>query len=298
MTDSLSSRTLDSFSTAIESALGAILPPPTTRLNQALRYSVLNGGKRLRPFFVCATSQLYDVAPDQALKVGAALELIHVYSLVHDDLPCMDNADLRRGKPSCHKAFGEATATLVGDALIPLAFQTLASLEVSPEIRLELIEGLSRTIGSEGLVAGQMRDLNQEEWPRTFGGLLELQYLKTGILFGFATEAGAILGNASMAERQALKSFGILFGQAFQMKDDWLDGYSQEDIIGKPCNQDAEKFTFLTLLGPNVLRDKIDLTFEEAVRELERFGEKAAPLRKAALGMLGEARQNYQFLQT
>lgn len=281
------SDTLHSFAQNIENVLDNILPPPSTRLHQAMRYSVLGSGKRLRPFFVSAAAQLYDVAPHTALKVGAALELIHVYSLVHDDLPCMDNADLRRGKPSCHKAYGEASATLVGDALIPLAFQTLASLDIPSENRLQLIEGLSHTIGSEGLVAGQMRDLNEEEWPRTFEGLLELQYLKTSILFGFSAEAGAILGNASMAERQALKSFGILFGQAFQMRDDWLDGHGHEDITGKPCGQDADKFTFLTLLGPEVLQETIDLTIAEAVRELERFGEKAAPLKEAALGVLG-----------
>lgn len=274
------------FAKDIENTLETILPPPTTRLHQAMRYSVLGGGKRLRPFFVWGASQLYDVPPKEALKVGAALELIHVYSLVHDDLPCMDNADLRRGKRSCHKAFGEATATLVGDALIPLAFQTLSSLDVAPEIRLELIEGLGRTIGPQGLVAGQMRDLDQEDWPQTFEGLLELQYLKTGILFGFALEAGAILGKASALERQSLQSFGTLFGQAFQMMDDWLDGHGHVEFIGKPCGMDAEKFTFLTLFGPEGLYEKIELTIGEAVQELAFFGEKAAPLKEAALSVL------------
>ena len=279
---------LQSFCKDIETVLEAILPPPTTRLHQAMGYSVLGGGKRLRSFFVWAGSQLYDVPPEQALKAAAAVELIHAYSLVHDDLPCMDNADLRRGKPSCHKAFGEATATLVGDALIPLAFQTLSSLEVSPEIRLELLEGLARTIGSEGLVAGQMRDLNQEDWPRTYEGLLELQYLKTGILFGFAAEVGAILGNAPIAERQALRSYGILFGQGFQMMDDWLDSHGQEDVIGKPCGQDTDKFTFLSLLGPDHLHEKIEHAIGEALRELAPFGEKAVSLREAALSVLGQ----------
>jgi farnesyl diphosphate synthase len=248
-----------------------------------MRYSVLGGGKRLRPFLVWASSQLYERTPEVALKVGAALEFVHVYSLVHDDLPCMDNADVRRGQPSCHKAFGEATATLVGDALSPLAFQTLASLNVPPETRLTLIEGLGRVMGSEGLVAGQMQDLDQDDWPRTMEGLLELQYLKTGTLFGFAAEAGAILGQAPAYERQALKTFGLLFGQAFQMKDDWLDGHGQEEKIGKPCGQDTEKFTFLTLLGPDLLREKIELTMGEALRALEPFGDKATPLKEVAL---------------
>lgn len=280
--------TLLSFRKDIEATLETILPSPTTRLHKAMRYSVLGGGKRLRSFFVWAGSQLYDVPSDQALKTATAFELIHAYSLVHDDLPCMDDADLRRGKPSCHKAFGEATATLVGDALIPLAFQTLSSLDMDSKIRLDLIDGLSRTIGSEGLVAGQMRDLDQEDWLRTFEGLQELQYLKTGVLFGFATEAGAILGNAPASERQALKSYGTLFGQAFQMMDDWLDGHGQEDVIGKPCGQDADKFTFLTLLGPDRLHEKIASTIEEALQELEPFGEKAGLLRKAALSVLGQ----------
>lgn len=281
---------LQSFSRDIETTLETILPPPTTRLHEAMEYSVLGSGKRLRSFFVWAGSQLYNVPPEQALKAAAAFELIHSYSLVHDDLPCMDDAALRRGKPSCHKAFGEATATLVGDALIPLAFQTLSSLEVAPEVRLELIEGLGRTIGSEGLVAGQMRDLDQEEWPRTFEGLLELQYLKTGILFGFAAEAGAILGKASLSERQALKTYGILFGQAFQMMDDWLDGYGKEETLGKPCGQDADKFTFLSLLGPDRLHEKIEGIIAEAIRELAPFGEKAAPLREAALSVLEQGK--------
>ena len=283
-------KTLESFSKEIETVLEALLPPPTTRLHQAMRYSVLGGGKRLRSFFAWAGSQLYDVPPAQALKTAAVLEIIHSYSLVHDDLPCMDNADFRRGKPSCHTAFGDATATLVGDALIPLAFQTLSSLGVTSEIRLELIEGLAHTIGSLGLVAGQMRDLGQEDWPRTFEGLLELQYLKTGILFGFAAEAGAILGNASTLERQGLKSYGILFGQSFQMMDDWLDGHGQEDIIGKPCGMDADKFTFLSLLGPDLLHEKIEWTIAEAIRELAPFGERAAYLREAALSVLEQGK--------
>lgn len=282
--------TLKSFCKDIEVVLETILPPPTTRLHEAMRYSVLGNGKRLRPFFVWASSQLYDVAPENALKVGAALELIQSYSLVHDDLPCMDNADFRRGKPSCHKAFGESTATLVGDALIPLAFQTLSSLKADPKVRLALIEGLGQAIGSAGLVAGQMRDLDQEEWPRTFEGLLELQYLKTGILFGFAAEAGAILGKASLSEQQVLKSYGVLFGQAFQMRDDWLDSHGQEYTLGKPCGQDADKFTFLSLLGPDVLREKIELTIGEALRELALFGGRAASLKEAALYVLAQGK--------
>lgn len=279
---------LETFSEQIETVLENLLPPPTTRLHEAMRYSVLGGGKRLRSFFVWSSSQLYDVTPEQALKAAAALEFIQSYSLVHDDLPCMDNADLRRGKPSCHKAFGEATATLVGDALIPLAFQTLASLDVAPEIRLELIKSLGHTIGSEGLVAGQMMDLDQEEWSRTFEGLLNLQFLKTGVLFGCAMQAGAILGRASAVERNALKAYGMLFGQAFQMMDDWLDGHGEEAVLGKPAGQDVDKFTFLTLLGPDLLYEEVQLAITEAIRKLEPFGDRAVLLKEAALYVLSQ----------
>lgn len=281
---------LQAFSIDIEKTLEDILPPPTTKLHEAMRYSVLGGGKRLRSFFVWASSGLFNVLPMQALQTAAAFELIQSYSLVHDDLPCMDNADVRRGKPSCHKVYGEASATLVGDALIPLAFQVLASLDVAPEIRLELIQGLSRTIGSEGLVAGQMMDLGQEEWPRTYEGLLELERLKTGVLFEFALEAGAILGRASLEERQALKTYGRLFGQAFQMMDDWLDGCGQEETLGKPCGQDVDKFTCLHFLGSERLYETIEATVAEAIQSLGPIGERAASLKEAAFYMLSQGR--------
>ena len=266
-----------------------ILPPPTTRLHEAVRYSVLGGGKRLRSYFTWVSSQLFAVAPSDALKTAAAIELIHAYSLVHDDLPCMDNADLRRGKPSCHKAFGEATATLIGDALIPLAFQTLASLNVSPEVRLELIQELGQVIGSQGLVAGQMMDLGQEGPRSTLEDLLEQQRFKTGVLFGFAAEAGAILGNALPHERAALRSYGLLFGKAFQMKDDWLDGCGDEKITGKPCGQDVEKFTFLTLLGPTPLKEKAEAAIQEALAALSPFEGRDHFLKEAAVCILDRA---------
>lgn len=267
----------------VEDALDRLLPPLTTRLHEAMRYSVLGGGKRLRSYFTWASSHLFDVPSQDALQTAAIIELIHAYSLVHDDLPCMDNADMRRGKPSCHKVFGEATAILVGDALIPLSFQTIASLDVSPEVRLALIEKLGQVIGSQGLVAGQMMDLGQEGPRSTLEDLSEQQRLKTGVLFGFATEAGGILGNASPQERQALRSFGLLFGKAFQMMDDWLDGCGDEETIGKPCNQDIEKFTFLNLLGPDSLHKKAEATLEEALKALSPFKERAYLLKEAAV---------------
>lgn len=269
----------------VEDVLDQILPPPTTRLHEAMRYSVLGGGKRLRSFLVWASSQLFGVSPALALRTAAALECIQSYSLVHDDLPCMDNADTRRGKASCHKAFGEATATLVGDALIPLAFQTLASLDVSSSVRLELIEGLGHAIGSQGLVAGQMMDLGQEEPALTLEALLHQQHLKTGVFFQLAAEAGAILGQASSQERQALRSYGLLFGKAFQMQDDWLDGCGNAETLGKPCHQDATKLTFLNLLGPHLLRERIDVTIQEALTALSSFQERAIFLREVAVAI-------------
>ncbi|MBL8676448.1 MAG: polyprenyl synthetase family protein, partial [Alphaproteobacteria bacterium] len=158
----------------------------------------------------------------------------------------------------------------------------LSSLQVSKDIQIELIHKLSRVIGSEGLVAGQMMDLNQEGPIVNEENLLALQLLKTGILFGFAAEAGGILGNASASDREALKSFGLLFGRMFQMVDDWLDGYGDEKITGKPCQQDKDKLTFLTLLGPLSLRKKVEETLKEALKALSPFGEKATPLKEAA----------------
>jgi farnesyl diphosphate synthase len=177
----------------------------------------------------------------------------------------------------------------VGDALIPLAFQILSTLDATADVRVEVMAELSRVIGSTGLVAGQMMDLDQEDWPRTYEGLLELQRLKTGVLFGFALEAGAILGHAPSHERKALKSYGLLVGQAFQMIDDWLDAHSHQEALGKPCGQDEKKFTFLTLLGPELLQEKTQEILDQAIQELAPFGERAALLREAALDMFGRS---------
>ncbi len=267
----------------IEGTLDEILPPPSTRLHEAMRYSVLGGGKRLRPFLTWASAQLFSVDSEVVLKVGAAIELIHAYSLVHDDLPCMDNADFRRGKSSCHKAYGEATAVLVGDALIPLAFQVLSSLQMSAEVKLELMERFAEMTGSQGLVAGQMMDLKQEEYALTLDNLIKLQQLKTGQLFEFSVEAGGILGQATAKERQALKSYGILFGQAFQMIDDLLDYWGTEELLGKPSQQDQEKLTFLRYLSPEEVYEKIELTLEKAFEGLSLFQGKTDFLKGAAI---------------
>lgn len=283
--NSFSSR-LQTFAQEIEKVLETILPAPTSCLHEAMRYSVLGGGKRLRAYLVWESSQLFNVAPTQALRAAASLELIQAYSLVHDDLPCMDNSDLRRGKPSCHIAFEEATAVLVGDALIPLAFQILSTLEASAEVRLKLIEELGRSIGYQGLVAGQMMDLGLEGVRTTLEDLSAQEYYKTGIFFGFAVEAGAILGQASPQQREALRSFGVLLGKAFQMMDDWFDGCGATENLGKPCGQDRHKFTYLTHLGPDILYETAKTTVEQAIRSLNIFDQKADSLKEVAFFIL------------
>jgi farnesyl diphosphate synthase len=282
---------LQSVAEEVERVLDVIvLPASTTRLHEAMRYCVLGGGKRLRAFFVWESCQLFGVSREDALKTAAVVELIQAYSLVHDDLPCMDNADMRRGKPSCHKVFGEATATLVGDALIPLAFETLASLGSTPDRRLDLISFLAKVIGSQGLVAGQMMDLGQEGLCESFEDVLKLQRLKTSVFFGFSTEAGAILGGSSSQEREALRSYGLLFGQAFQMIDDWLDAYGNPEAMGKPCGQDVEKKTLLSFLDPDLLYKKAETLLEEAIQKLTIFESRASFLKEAAMYVLKRER--------
>lgn len=274
----------------VEKALDQILPQPTSNLNKAIRYSVLGGGKGFRSFLLWASSQLFTAPPSLVFKAAAALEIIHSYSLVHDDLPAMDNAETRRGKPSCHKVFGEETAILVGDALIPLAFETLSQLDTSYEIRLELIRKLARAIGPSGLVAGQMIDLGKEGLRFSFDEILEQQRLKTGVLFGFATEAGAILGHASSEEKEALKTYGLLIGQAFQMMDDWLDGCGNELVMGKPSKQDIKKVTFLSLLGPNLLIEKAESAIKKAIEVISIFQDKDPFLEDAAFFVINRER--------
>ncbi len=254
---------LASLVEAVEQTLQEVIPSQT-RLHHAMAHSVLGGGKRLRAFLVWESARLFDVSPPLALQTAAAIECVHAYSLAHDDLPCMDNANTRRGKPSCHIAFGESTAVLTGDALGPLAFEILADLETSADNRLALVKTLAQAIGPEGLVAGQMIDLGNETLPQTYEDLCTLQRLKTGVLFSFAAEAGAILGNRSPAERETLRAYGLALGQVFQMIDDLLDGSDNPEELGKPCGQDASKLTFLSLLGPDKLYEKATFIGEDA----------------------------------
>lgn len=257
------------------------------RLYEAMRYATLAGGKRLRPFFTVVSASLFDVAETRAYRVGAAVEMVHTYSLVHDDLPAMDNDELRRGRPTCHRQFDEATAILTGDSLLTLAFEILCEPETHPDasVRCALIDGLAKAAGGRGMVGGQMIDLSAETVPITrIEDIARLQRLKTGRLFDFSCEAGAMLGNAPDAARRALLAYAHDIGLAFQIVDDLLDIEGDEVEMGKAVGKDtsAGKATFVSLLGVDSARNKaVELT-EKAITHLSPFGERAALLRDAA----------------
>lgn len=263
---------------------GEIIRPP--RLIAAMRHGVLNGGKRLRPFLVVETARLFDADIETAQCVGSALEAIHCYSLIHDDLPAMDNDDLRRGKPTVHKAFDEATAILAGDALLTIAFDFLADkkLELSAETRLELINGLARAAGLGGMVGGQMLDLEAETQKPDESGIITLQAMKTGALIRYACEAGAIIGNAMLEDRERLIEFGSAIGLAFQLADDVLDVTADTQALGKTAGKDiaANKATLVALHGVDWARRQLAGLMEQADSVLEPFGKKADILRATA----------------
>lgn len=260
---------------------------PSQKLAEAMAYAVLNGGKRFRPFLVMETAALFDAQSTQSVCVAAALEVIHCYSLVHDDLPAMDDDDLRRGRPTVHIAYDEATAILVGDALLTLAFEILNNPEngIGAETRSELSLLLARAAGWGGMVSGQALDLAAEEAEtHTLDEIERIQQHKTGALLTFACEAGAILGGAAEDGRYALRTYGQLIGRAFQIADDLLDIQGDPQKLGKATAKDtrAGKATLVTLMGvekaKRVLRDLED----EAVQSLALFGERAEVLMEAA----------------
>ncbi len=257
------------------------------RVFEAMRYAALAPGKRLRPFLVLASAQLFAVARRSAVQAAAAVELVHAYSLVHDDLPAMDNSDLRRGRPTCHKAFDDATAVLAGDALLTLAFEVLAQPDThgDPAVRCELVAALAQAAGAAGMVGGQMIDLIAEHRPDLdIGAITRLQRLKTGALIAFACEAGAILGKSPSEPRLALRGYAHDLGLAFQIADDLLDVQGSAGETGKPVNQDAAagKATFVSILGVERAQAQARLLVGQAIRHLELFGEKADLLRQAA----------------
>jgi farnesyl diphosphate synthase len=255
-------------------------------LFDAMRYAALGGGKRLRPFLVLQSSGLFSVARRSALRAAAAIELVHCYSLVHDDLPAMDDDDLRRGKPTVHKAFDEATAILAGDALLTLAFEVLAHEEThsNPDVRCRLVAKLANAAGAHGMVGGQMIDLSADGREMDIGEITRLQRLKTGALIGFACEAGAVLGQVAEPQHEALRGYAHDLGLAFQIADDLLDVEGTAEEVGKAVGKDASqgKATFVSILGPERAREQANMLVGQAVDHLAIFDEKADFLRNVA----------------
>jgi farnesyl diphosphate synthase len=256
------------------------------RLIEAMRYAVLNGGKRLRAFLVMETARLFTVNTTCAARVAAAVEMLHAYSLVHDDLPAMDDDDLRRGQPSCHKQFDEATAILAGDALQTRAFEVLAEVDThaDPEARCELVTALAYASGARGMVGGQMIDMLAEGQTLSGPEITRLQALKTGRLIQFSAEAGAILGRAPQAQRHFIAAYGRELGGAFQIYDDVLDCAGSPEEIGKTVGKDAAqgKATMVSILGLERARAQAEHLAEQAAAHLESFGERAELLRALA----------------
>ena len=270
-------------------AVEEISRPP--RLLEAMRYSALGGGKRLRPFLVVECAALFGASRDGALLAGAALECVHCYSLVHDDLPAMDNDDLRRGRPTAHKAFDEATAILAGDALLTFAFDLMSRPEVHRDaaVRVTLVTELARAAGIGGMAGGQMLDLAAEgrfEKGKALGekDIVTLQAMKTGALLRFACRAGAILGQADAKALAGVDRYGAAVGQAFQIADDLLDVEGDAQTTGKAIGKDAAagKATLVSALGIQAARRKLDALVNEAEAALAPFGSKADTLRAAA----------------
>ncbi len=257
------------------------------RLMEAMRHSSLDGGKRLRPFLVMECAALFGIKGENAVLAGCALEVIHCYSLVHDDLPAMDDDDLRRGKPTTHKAYDEATAILAGDALLTLAFDILSREETHQDAntRIELVKLYAQNAGLGGMVGGQMLDLEAETKPSiSENEILTLQAMKTGALIRCACEAGAILGNASKEDRKRLFEFGKIIGQAFQLADDILDVTSDAETMGKQTAKDADKGkgTLVSLYGLEASQLRAKELLNQAIEMLKPFGSKADILIEAA----------------
>jgi farnesyl diphosphate synthase len=273
----------------IDALFDSLLPVPPdarARLFDAVRYAVIGGGKRLRPLLLLATAEMYGVDRLAALRAGAAIEAVHVYSLIHDDLPCMDDDDLRHGKPTLHKAFDEATAVLAGDMLQCLAFELLADPATTgdPFARVELVTALAQASGAQGMVGGQMMDIAAETADFDLPTVTRLQQLKTGALLGAAVEMGAILGRVPPEGRTHLRGYARDIGLAFQIADDLLDHEGDAKAAGKALRKDAEagKQTFVSLLGADRAREQGRLLVDQAIAHLGQHGEEAELLRAIA----------------
>jgi farnesyl diphosphate synthase len=269
----------------VNTALDALLPRAhgaEARLLSAARYSALDGGKRLRPFFTIEAGSMFEADPGALLRAACAIECVHTYSLIHDDLPCMDDDDLRRGRPTLHKKFDEATALLAGDALLTFAFELLAdpATHPDPQMRCLLITGLARAAGPLGMVAGQAADMEGPQIGNDLIAVTRMNRLKTGVLINFSVDAGATIGCASDAEKTALSRYAHDVGLAFQMVDDLLDAEGVVRDTGKAVRKDGArgKVNFVTVLGAEATRERIGLLAAQAKRHLAVFGPRARTL--------------------
>jgi farnesyl diphosphate synthase len=267
-----------------------LLPEPygmlEDKLFEAMRYSTMSPGKRLRPYLLCKTGELFGVDDDVLMQVAAVIEFIHVYSLIHDDLPAIDDDDFRRGLPSCHKKYGEATAILAGDALLTLAFEILAdgSTHRDAMTRMELVKIVAQAAGYHGLVGGQMMDIAAETQELDFSEIVRLQRMKTGALFSLSCEAGAILGQAPRNLRNSLRAYANNIGIAFQITDDLLDVEGTREETGKDVNKDVHmgKATLASCIGIEKAKEHAQVLAQQAVQHLSHFDHRAERLRELA----------------
>lgn len=273
----------------VDKLFAKLLAPPgdaRERLYEAMRHAAIGGGKRLRPLLTSAASRLFAIDPERALRVGCAIEAIHVYSLIHDDLPCMDDADLRRGKLTVHKAFGEAEAVLAGDSLHALAFELLAqpSTNDDPWVRCELVLELARAAGPSGMAGGQMMDLVAEGRELDLAAITRLQQLKTGALIEYSVEAACIMGKLPAEARTPYRGYARNIGLAFQIADDLIDFSGDEAAAGKRTGKDAHagKATFVSLLGEERARQQAGFLVNQAIEHLSGHGSEADLLRAIA----------------
>ncbi len=267
----------------VEEAINTLLPAaasPPAQLHQAIRYALLNGGKRIRPMLTYASGELFGIEPQTLHPAAVAIEMIHAYSLVHDDLPAMDDDDLRRGQPTCHKAFTEATAILAGDALQALAFDTLAHADTPSETRLEWIRLLSRASGADGMVGGQMIDLEAEQQTLDDQALCAMHRKKTGALIRAAIRMGATPAQPDHNTIEQLNRYADAIGLAFQVQDDILDVEGESSVIGKPQGSDQQrgKSTFVTLYGLEGAKQQLQQLYQQALDVLSGFGSSAEAL--------------------
>lgn len=289
LADNLLAEGLKRIQREVDAAFDYILPLPgdaRDRLVEAMRYAAIGGGKRVRPLLVATVAEMYGASRGAAVRAGCAIEAIHVYSLIHDDLPCMDDDAMRHGKPTLHVAFNEALAVLAGDSLHALAFELLAGHEVShdPFIRAELVSCLAKASGHNGMAGGQVMDMAADEEQFDLHGVTRLQQLKTGALLMCAVEMGAILGKVPEEGRAHLRAYARDIGLAFQIADDLLDHEGDEELAGKALRKDQGqgKATFVSLMGPEKAREQARFLSQQAIGHLSGHGAEADLLRALA----------------